>query len=395
MHGNLRAAALAACAARAAASRARTTRRSRHRADERRARTRRATRRPRRARSRARDVDDDADAPLRDEAAAEHHEVERRVRAAGQVAAEAFVQHREAEHVDRGAEAVQRPPQVAARESADRMTRQRGEVRPRSPPRRGGARGRRAARAACRTSRARRSPRAIDDAHRTAGDRAAAARVSPSTSISHGTAHRPWIAMNEPMPNAAERRDPPEARMPEARVRTPAHCAREAARHCAGLGDVRHAPRDRSATTSRSRRRARRRSSRQRVMRSAHSSGVVAASAPRPPATMIQPRATPAAPADTTSRAPSAAPSGTRTRRAPITARANASPAKRFGVREEQRAAGAAMASSTGSTRRGPIAVEQHADRHLHRAERQEIRARQQAERRRIERQVARPGPAR
>ena len=91
--------------------------------------------------------------------------------------------------------------------------------------------------------------------------------------------------------------------------------------------------------------------------------------------------------ADTTRRSPSAAPSGTRTRRrrsprAPARARPATRPARtaprRWRRRQEHR---------LDAPR--PVAVEQDAHRHLHRREREEVRAREQAERGRIERQVA------
>ena len=127
-----------------------------------------------------------------------------------------------------------------------------------------------------------------DGAHREEVIRRRRRASCRSTSISHGTAHRPWIAMNEPVPKRAERRDPPEARMHEhvaharpSALRVPPECVR--------LGDVRaRATRWRarraSVTTERPTN-----TMRQCAMRSANSIGAVATSAPTPPATMIQP----------------------------------------------------------------------------------------------------------
>ena len=52
---------------------------------------------------------------------------------------------------------------------------------------------------------------------------AASARVIPSTSIIHGTAHNPWIAMNDPMPTAASGAIHQKRRLAKI-SRTPRHC---------------------------------------------------------------------------------------------------------------------------------------------------------------------------
>ena len=63
-------------------------------------------------------IDDDADPPLRGEAAAEHDEIERGVGATRELDREAVVQHGEREHVDGRAEAIQAPTRARFPEGA-------------------------------------------------------------------------------------------------------------------------------------------------------------------------------------------------------------------------------------------------------------------------------------
>ena len=198
--------------------------------------------------------------------------------------------------------------------------------------------------------------------------------------------------MNEPVAEDAERRDPPEARMHEHR-RAPRRTARRIPAESRGL---RRYPE--RATRSQPRRRTSRAASttnsvRQCVTCNASSSRTVATSAPMPPASMIQP----AYDACRSARIPG---DDRLQRRHQACAHAGADhrarhgePGERFGEGES-----AAPLRRDGQQHRLDAArteaVEQHARRQLHRGEREEIRARQKAERRRIEREIARPAPA-
>jgi hypothetical protein len=79
----------------------------------------------------ARPVDDETDAPLRREPAAEHHEVERGVGARRELGREPFVQRAEGEDVRGSPEPVQEPPDVSAgKHPGDRRKRDDVERKP-------------------------------------------------------------------------------------------------------------------------------------------------------------------------------------------------------------------------------------------------------------------------
>ena len=194
--------------------------------------------------------------------------------------------------------------------------------------------------------------------------------------------------MNEPMPKRAERRDPPEARVPNTlhhaaplrgearRLRRRAACRARARRSRAPTSSVRT---PRPTKTSRhvvdAQQRARAAPSR--------------ISAPRPPATIIQPASD-----DCRSGgyhiaiAFSGAIRHTHTP-APITARATTRPSGDCARPKAMRAhRGHAEQHRLDAAR--SVAIEQHPGRNLHQRERQEVGAGQQAERRRRQRELAR-----
>ena len=179
---------------------------------------------------------------------------------------------------------------------------------------------------------------------------AAAARVPPSTSMIHGTAHRPWIAMNDPMPRLASGAIH-QKRGCTNTLRTPASCAASVSLFPDfGTSGTRHQmrPATKSVTTASTTK-----IERHPVTRSASSTGTVASSAPMPPATMIQPEYE--ACRSGGNHVASAFNGAIRHAEtpAPMTARATAS-ADRDSAAANSAAPAAASASSTGSTRRGP-----------------------------------------
>ena len=180
--------------------------------------------------------------------------------------------------------------------------------------------------------------------------RAAPARDSPATSMSHGTAHRPWIAMNGPVQNAASGAIH-RKRGCRRTVRTPSHCARNPAA-CIDLGvsGTRHAIH--AAATSVSSASATK-MLRQVDTRNVASSGVVAASAPRPPANMIQPDSEACRCAGYHVAIALSGDMRHAHTPSPITARANASPGSDSACAKSS-APAAAKHRSAGSTRRGP-----------------------------------------
>ena len=179
---------------------------------------------------------------------------------------------------------------------------------------------------------------------------AALARVSPSTSISHGTAHKPWIAMNEPMPNA------PIGASHQNRgctntVRTPANCvARPPESTGFSMSGTRHQIANATASVATDRPT---NTPRQCVNVSAISSGTVVASAPTPPATMIQPEYDACRSAGYHAAIAFSGAIRHAQTPAPISARATASPVS-VSANANSAAPAAATASSAGSTRRGP-----------------------------------------
>jgi hypothetical protein len=162
----------------------------------------------------ARAVDDEPDPPLDGKAAREREEIHRGIRAPGELLRETVVQHGERQHVDRSAEAVQRPQQVASRQACDDRSERReasrkadGEQVPvmdsaaREPRRKG-------ARSADRPTRV-----------ATSGGEQVARGVGAIVAVDldqPGTAHSPWTAMNPAHDDTgAKRPDPPEARVRE------------------------------------------------------------------------------------------------------------------------------------------------------------------------------------
>jgi len=231
----------------------------------------------------ARGVDDEADAPLRREAADEHHQVGRGVRAGRELARKALVQHGEGEDVGRRAEAVERPPDEPARHVGDDQgQRERVERK---------ARGEQVAGADAAAVELRRE-QPEEQVRRRASRRPSRAggspppRDSPPTSSIHGTAHSPCTAMNDPMPKPASGAIHQKPRMGEHAASPPATACRSSAGR--GFGTSGTLNQIHSATAAVIAASAMK-IVRHDANRSANSSGVVAASAPIAPDTMIQP----------------------------------------------------------------------------------------------------------
>ena len=160
-------------------------------------------------------VDDDADPPLRGEAAGEQQQVERRVGATGKRLGKAFAEHAIGEDVHRRAQTVQRPPEPASRK-APQDHRQRGEAdrvtdgeqlhRMNAPP---GEPGREEAQDQVAAEHHR--------AHQQQVPRRAGAIVSAHL---HQPRHRPQALDRHERPHAerAQRREPPEAPAREHRL---------------------------------------------------------------------------------------------------------------------------------------------------------------------------------
>ena len=115
---------------------------------------------------------------------------------------------------------------------------------------------------------------------------AATARSKPLTAISHGTAHRPCIAMNDPVPSARSGAIH-QKRGCANTERTPVHCARTPiVRDAFGVSGTRHQIASAAAQVATA---SATKIQRHETKRSANSSGAVAIRAPALPATIIQP----------------------------------------------------------------------------------------------------------
>jgi hypothetical protein len=197
-------------------------------------------RRPRVERERfARCVHDDADAPLRHEAAAEHDQVQRGVRAARELPGKALVQHGEAEHVDDRTESVQRPPRVAAGQAEHDRREHRCIERESSRehvPRMNPAPGER---------RREEGNRAVTRQHHDAQHEQMVRRACAVEAADlHEIGHRPQALYRHERAHSDARhgRDPPEARMREHPAHAGELCAEASARR--GLRHVGHAQPD-------------------------------------------------------------------------------------------------------------------------------------------------------
>ncbi len=174
--------------------------------------------------------------------------------------------------------------------------------------------------------------------------------MRPSTSIIHGTDQSPWIAMNEPMPTAPTGTIH-QKRGSENTRRTPSHwLANDGGFATRGRSGTRHAiaAATASVTTPNTTN-----SVRQPMKRSANSTGSVAASAPTPPATMIQPESDACRCGEYQTAMPFRGAIRHTETPSPISARAIVRPVSPSAAANAN-APVAAITSSTGSTRRGP-----------------------------------------